>query len=76
MAVPLTGSRLAAAIRVRWPTGSQRPKPARRISPNLPDAQPRPFAFRIYETAVRDLRQPAISCRWIVSAFRAFREVA
>ena len=36
-----------------------RPKPARRISPKLPDAQPRLFAFRIYEAAVRDLQLPA-----------------
>jgi hypothetical protein len=38
---------------------SNRPKPARRVSPNLPDAQPRLLAFRIYEAAVRDLQQPA-----------------
>jgi hypothetical protein len=39
-----------------------RPQAVRRISPKLPDAQPRLFAFRIYEAAVGDLQQPA-RCR-------------
>ena len=34
------------------PTGAGRPKPARRISPMLPDAQPRLLAFRICEAVV------------------------
>ena len=38
-----------------------RPKPARRVSPKLPNAQLRLLAFRIYEAAVRDLQQPAIN---------------
>jgi hypothetical protein len=41
-----------------------RPKPARRVSPKLPDAQQRLLAFRIYEAAVRDLQQPAITGPW------------
>ncbi len=39
----------------------KRPIPARRVSPKLPDAHQRFFAFRFYEAAVRELRQSA-SC--------------
>ena len=51
---PLFGDEPGEAV------GMSRPTAARRISPKLPDAQPRLFAFRIYEAAVRDLRQPAM----------------
>lgn len=63
-------SRVATIARQRIPaerlhpkatTWRSRPKPARRVSPKLPDAQPRLLAFRIYEAAVRDLQQPATS---------------
>jgi hypothetical protein len=38
---------------------SYRPQAARQVFPKLPDAQPGFFAFRFYEAAARDLRQPA-----------------
>jgi hypothetical protein len=44
-------------------TASNRPQAARRASPKLPEAQPGFSAFRFYEAAVRDLRQPATSRR-------------
>lgn len=40
---------------------TSRPKPALRIFPELPDAHPRLFAFRIHEAAGRDHQQPATS---------------
>ena len=38
--------------------------PDRRISPKLTDDQPRLFAFRFYEAAVRGYREPATSGPW------------
>ena len=38
-----------------------RPMAARRASPKLPDGSALAFAVRVYEAAVRQLRQPTIS---------------
>ena len=43
------------------PTVAERPQAARRASPKLPEDQPGFSAFRFYEAAVRDLRQPAMN---------------
>jgi len=60
---PVTSGRFGAPVPQESGAGQRsfvwagnRPKPARRSSPNLPDAQPRLYAFRIYEAAVRDLQ--------------------
>src|SRR5262252_8277762 len=54
---PLLGSELEKG------SVTYRPKPARQVSPKLPDAPRSGFAFRSYEAAVRGLRQPATSSR-------------
>ena len=41
------------------PNWNCRPKAARRASPKLPDGSALAFAVRLYEAAVRQLRQPA-----------------
>jgi len=40
---------------------SNRPIPARRPAPKLPDGGPGFFAVRVYEAVVRDLRRSAIT---------------
>ncbi len=40
------------------------PKTAIQLSPKPPYAEPRIFAFRFYEAAVRGLTRSAISCPW------------
>jgi hypothetical protein len=48
------------------PTGADRPIPAHRRAPKLPDDRPRSFTVRIYEAAARGLRRSAVvHGRWL-----------